>query len=294
MASSALLFRSLLRELGCGFQSNASRRMARGASMTIVDPIVSAFTGMGQHHLQSSISERLMGRVVSAADIGPTNLLPRLDTGSSTPFTMLEMVSDWETIHDLERVDSETGTMNCKATREQICDLIKLEFRDETVSPEELLDKTLTAIQEIQALRVLAECTTISTSNGVTVELSAAYDPTTELTDSYFYSYRLRVSYHGEADQVRLIGRHWIFENERGQVEHAVEKFTDGVVGVQPYLSKETEMGSLENFEYISGCEISTPTGAMHGAFQFQNEATNETFEVPVKRTRLLRSLNDL
>ena len=71
---------------------------------------------------------------------------------------------------------------------------------------------------------------------------------------------------------VQLISRHWIIENADGKTE---EVEGDGVVGEQPIL------GPGEQFEYSSGCPLSTPFGTMRGTYQMLTE-DGETFDATI------------
>src|SRR4051812_36772053 len=82
----------------------------------------------------------------------------------------------------------------------------------------------------------------------------------------YFFSYTIRITNFGE-QPTRLLSRHWIITDGRGQVH---EMKGAGVVGEQPRL----EPG--QTFEYSSFCPLPTPTGNMRGAYLMQLEAGEE------------------
>ena len=59
---------------------------------------------------------------------------------------------------------------------------------------------------------------------------------------------------------MQLLTRHWKITDGRGTISHVDG---DGVVGEQPVL----EPGGAH--DYVSGCPLPTPTGAMEGKFRF-------------------------
>ena len=87
----------------------------------------------------------------------------------------------------------------------------------------------------------------------------------------YVFAYRIRI--HNASPQiVQLISRHWIITRDDGSVE---EVRGDGVVGEQPVLAPG------ETFEYVSGCLLPTPVGAMHGSYQMV-AADGQRFDAPI------------
>ena len=60
------------------------------------------------------------------------------------------------------------------------------------------------------------------------------------------------------AQAVQLVSREWVISDGRG-TRHEVRG--EGVVGEQPVL----EPGA--SFDYVSGCPLTTPTGAMEGRY---------------------------
>ena len=93
----------------------------------------------------------------------------------------------------------------------------------------------------------------------------------------FFWAYTIEISNHGEAD-VQLTHRHWKITDGRGQLSHVDG---DGVVGEQPLLEPS---GS---HDYVSGCPLPTPTGAMEGHFRFIRE-DGGTFLADIPRFQLL------
>ena len=78
----------------------------------------------------------------------------------------------------------------------------------------------------------------------------------------YAYAYTITITNNGETG-AQLRTRHWIIQDESGEVEEVVG---EGVIGQQPHLSPG------ESFEYSSGAIISTETGSMKGSYGMIND----------------------
>ena len=77
---------------------------------------------------------------------------------------------------------------------------------------------------------------------------------------------------------VQLISRHWKITDGRG-VRHDVRG--EGVVGEQPVI----EPG--DSYDYVSGCPLHTPTGAMEGSFRMVG-ADGSSFNAAIPRFPLI------
>lgn len=73
----------------------------------------------------------------------------------------------------------------------------------------------------------------------------------------YFWAYHIRIENLG-SQPVQLMTRHWTITDGRG-ARHEVRG--EGVVGEQPVI----EPG--QSYDYVSGCPLHTPTGAMEGTY---------------------------
>ena len=87
----------------------------------------------------------------------------------------------------------------------------------------------------------------------------------------YVFAYTVRLQNRGPMG-ARLLGRHWIITDARGQVR---EVDGEGVVGEQPHL----EPG--EAFEYTSGAVLETDLGTMRGSYRMLAE-DGTPFEAPI------------
>lgn len=81
------------------------------------------------------------------------------------------------------------------------------------------------------------------------------------------------VTIRNEGDEAgRLMHRHWWVTDGQGDVQ---EVDGPGVVGQQPRIPPG------ESFRYTSAALLTTPVGAMHGHYEFQND-DGEDFRVDI------------
>ncbi len=118
-----------------------------------------------------------------------------------------------------------------------------------------------------------------ATTDGVTVRVSVSYleEQSEPGRGRWFWAYHIRLENEG-AQAVQLLTRHWIITDGRG-ARHSVEG--EGVVGEQPLI----EPGG--SFDYVSGCPLATPTGAMQGSYRMVGE-DGATFDVAIPRFALV------
>jgi ApaG protein len=89
--------------------------------------------------------------------------------------------------------------------------------------------------------------------------------------EKYVWAYTITVENRG-SETVTLRSRYWKITDAFGRVQ---EVRGDGVVGEQPTLKPG------ENFQYTSGCPLSTPNGFMVGSYAMRT-LTGEKFEVAI------------
>ena len=99
-------------------------------------------------------------------------------------------------------------------------------------------------------------------------------DPT---NGQWLFAYHITIRNQG-TQAVQLLSRHWIITNGEGHVE---EVRGAGVVGYQPLLQPG------EEFEYTSGCPLTTPVGTMHGEFNMVVPESGEKFDAKIEPFRL-------
>ncbi|MBS1654914.1 MAG: Co2+/Mg2+ efflux protein ApaG [Bacteroidetes bacterium] len=111
-------------------------------------------------------------------------------------------------------------------------------------------------------------------SEGVEVNVETFYQPdySNPLQSEYMFAYRISIENHN-AFPVKLLRRHWYIFDSNGQYR---EVEGEGVVGVQPILN------SGERYQYVSGCNLRTEMGKMHGTYEMENLNSKKTFEVNI------------
>lgn len=89
----------------------------------------------------------------------------------------------------------------------------------------------------------------------------------------WFFLYTIRIRNEG-TQTVQLTDRHWIIVDGTGDTQ---EVRGEGVVGEQPVLDPG------EQYEYTSGCPLSTPFGSMAGSYRMQRgDGTVLEVEIPL------------
>jgi ApaG protein len=110
----------------------------------------------------------------------------------------------------------------------------------------------------------------------VVIEPRFVPDQSDVANHAYLFAYHVTIRNEGKIP-VQLRSRHWVITNGEGKVE---EVRGPGVVGYQPHLKPG------EQFQYTSGCPLSTPVGTMHGSFQMMTD-DGETFDALIEPFRL-------
>ena len=87
----------------------------------------------------------------------------------------------------------------------------------------------------------------------------------------FFWAYQVLIANEGDV-AVKLLFRHWRITDAHGRVE---EVRGPGVVGEQPVIAPGSQ------FEYTSGCPLTTPFGSMHGSYQMLRP-TGEQFDAEI------------
>ena len=119
----------------------------------------------------------------------------------------------------------------------------------------------------------------VAETRGVVVRVSVSFLPeqSEPARGRWFWAYHVRIENAGQAT-VQLLTRHWVITDGRG-ARHSVEG--EGVVGEQPVIAPGA------SFDYVSGCPLATPTGAMQGSYHMIGE-DGSAFDVDIPRFALL------
>ena len=118
-----------------------------------------------------------------------------------------------------------------------------------------------------------------TTTRGVRILVRPRFIPEQSDPDNsqWLFAYHITIR-NGGQQTVQLISRHWVITNGEGKVE---EVRGPGVVGYQPVLKPG------EEFEYTSGCPLTTPVGTMHGEFNMVVPGSGEKFDAKIEPFRL-------
>jgi ApaG protein len=111
-------------------------------------------------------------------------------------------------------------------------------------------------------------------SEGVTISVETFYQPdySNPENNEYMFAYRITLE-NNNTYPVQLLRRHWyIFDSNC--VHREVEG--EGVIGIQPKIN------SGEKYQYVSGCNLRTEIGKMHGTYFMENTNTKKTFLVNI------------
>jgi len=111
-------------------------------------------------------------------------------------------------------------------------------------------------------------------SEGVTISVETFYQPdqSNPVNSEYMFAYRITIE-NNNSFPVKLMRRHWfIFDSDSTHREVEGE----GVIGIQP------EINSGEKYQYISGCNLRTELGKMHGTYFMENMSNKKMFYVNI------------
>ncbi|WP_336958024.1 Co2+/Mg2+ efflux protein ApaG [Sphingobium aquiterrae] len=118
-----------------------------------------------------------------------------------------------------------------------------------------------------------------ATTRDITVRVAVSFLPEQSEPDRgrWFWAYHIRIENHGD-QPAQLLTRRWLITDGRG-AQHKVEG--EGVVGEQPVVQPG------KSYDYVSGCPLATPTGAMEGSYHML-ASDGRTFEVAIPRFALI------
>lgn len=119
----------------------------------------------------------------------------------------------------------------------------------------------------------------VATTAGITVRVSVNFlaEQSEPARGRWFWAYHVRIE-NGSDDTVQLLTREWRISDGRG---HRHEVRGEGVIGDQPVI------GPGESYDYVSGCPLNTPTGAMEGSYGMVDEA-GRGFDIAIPRFPLI------
>ena len=111
-------------------------------------------------------------------------------------------------------------------------------------------------------------------SGGVKISVETFYQPefSNPLNSEFMFAYRITIENKNNFP-IKLLTRHWYIFDSNGSMK---EVQGEGVVGVQPIITPE------EKYEYMSGCNLRSEIGRMHGTYLMENLNTHKTFNVVI------------
>lgn len=109
-------------------------------------------------------------------------------------------------------------------------------------------------------------------SEGVKITVETYYQPdySNPVNNEYMFAYRITIENHN-VFAIKLLSRHWFIFDSNGSLR---ETEGDGVVGIQPQINPG------EQYQYVSGCNLRTEMGRMHGTYTMENITNKRTFNV--------------
>ncbi len=111
-------------------------------------------------------------------------------------------------------------------------------------------------------------------SEGVKISVETFYqqDYSNPVQSEYMFAYRITIENNNDF-AVKLLSRHWYIFDSNGNYR---EVEGEGVVGMQPVISQG------EEYQYVSGCNLNTEMGRMHGTYQMENLDNKQLFEAKI------------
>ncbi len=94
----------------------------------------------------------------------------------------------------------------------------------------------------------------------------------------YMFAYRITIE-NINVFPIKLISRHWYIFDSNG-TERQVEG--EGVIGTQPTI----ESGKI--YQYVSGCNLRSELGKMHGTYLFENLYNKKMFTVIIPQFEMI------
>ena len=131
----------------------------------------------------------------------------------------------------------------------------------------------------IDALAMLFPNVAVTRGIAVRVAVSFLAEQSDPSTSRWVWSYHERIE-NGSDVAVQLLSRSWSIIDGRGTMLVVVG---EGGVGEMPLIAPGASV------DYVSGCPLDTPTGAMSGSYRMVDE-DGSAFDVDIPRFQLLSS----
>lgn len=123
----------------------------------------------------------------------------------------------------------------------------------------------------------------VAVTREICVRVAASYlaEQSNPQLSRWFWSYHIRIE-NGSERSVQLLARSWRIVDGRGNLH---EVHGEGVVGETPLIAPG------DSFDYVSGCPLDTPSGAMSGSYRMVDE-DGTLFDVDIPRFSLCAPTN--
>ena len=113
-----------------------------------------------------------------------------------------------------------------------------------------------------------------ATTRGIKISVETEYQPAYSSPTQFHYVFTYRIAIENQSDQtIQLIDRNWYIHDANREVK---EVKGEGVVGQQPVL----EPGESHN--YVSGCNLKSGMGKMHGSYTLERIMDGKKFRVKI------------
>jgi ApaG protein len=113
-----------------------------------------------------------------------------------------------------------------------------------------------------------------ATTKGIKITVETEYQPAYSSPSQFHFVFTYKITIENRSDQtIQLLRRHWYIHDASRPVK---EVEGEGVVGQQPIL----EPGEVHN--YVSGCNLKSGLGKMHGTYTMERIMDGKKFEVKI------------
>lgn len=111
-------------------------------------------------------------------------------------------------------------------------------------------------------------------SNGVTITVETYYQPeySNPVNGEFMFAYRIKIENNNNFP-IKILSRHWYIFDSNGTYR---EVEGEGVVGLQPSIKP----GAF--YQYVSGCNLRSEMGKMHGSYLVKNLHNHNSFSVSI------------
>jgi ApaG protein len=111
-------------------------------------------------------------------------------------------------------------------------------------------------------------------TEGVRVSVETYYQPdySNPVNNEFMFAYRITIE-NNNSFPVQLLRRHWYIYDSNGSMR---EVEGEGVVGVQPQINPG------QSYQYLSGCNLRSEMGRMHGTYQMENITSKKKFDATI------------